>query len=101
MYPSEFGSIRPSVDPCIPFFKIRTDSTVRGFLHPLFYISVQIGGPRIPALPILKFGPNQQSKDHCIPLYKIRIDWTVRGSLHSLLKIRTASTVRGSLHPFF
>ena len=31
---SKFWTIRPSVDPCIPIFKIRTDSAVRRSLQP-------------------------------------------------------------------
>ena len=33
---SKFEPIQPSMGPCIPIFEIRTDSTVRGSLHPPF-----------------------------------------------------------------
>ena len=96
----KFGPIRRSVDPRIPLFsnsdqtggprisawpiKIRTDSSVRGCLHPP-----------------LEFFPKPAVRGSLNPIFKIRTDSAVPGSLHLLLKIRTKPVVRGSLQPFF
>ena len=71
-------------------------SVVQGSLHSQFYNSDLISGPRIPAFPILKFGPNRRSMDPCIPLFKIRIDTTVRGSLYPFFKF---GSIRPSVDP--
>ena len=69
------------MDPCIPFFKIRTESAVRGPLHPLFYNSDEISGPRIPSFPLKIWTDSAACGSLQIvgynPLFKIRIDSTV------------------------
>ena len=85
---SKFGLILLSVDPCIPPFKIQTDSAARGFLygnwtdmavfgslHPPFKVLTGSAVRGVTASSLKKLGPIQRYRKPCIPFLKFVPIW--------------------------